>query len=81
VVLENHGVFKWNRGKTDEMGIGKRTDMGKTFDPEKYEMMFCPVCKGKGKLLNSGDGFVVCEKCGGFGMVKKENGVFQGDGK
>ena len=46
--------------------------MGNTFDPEKYNMAFCPVCNGKGRLPKHPQGFDVCGKCGGFGFVKKE---------
>ena len=46
--------------------------MGKTFDPEKYEMTFCPLCQGDGKLPNPTEGFGVCKECGGFGLTKKE---------
>jgi PHP family Zn ribbon phosphoesterase len=46
-------------------------DMGKTLNPEKYNMAFCPFCKGNGKLPKTPDGFDVCRKCGGFGFVKK----------
>ena len=27
--------------------------MDKTFDPEKYEMTFCPLCLGDGKLAKT----------------------------
>jgi len=46
--------------------------MGKTFDPEKYNLVFCPVCNGKGKLPKDPDEFDVCKECGGFGLIKKE---------
>jgi DnaJ-class molecular chaperone len=46
--------------------------MGKTFNSEKYNMVFCPVCNGKGKLPKNPRGFDVCRKCGGFGLVKRE---------
>jgi len=46
-------------------------DMEKTFDPEKYNMVFCPLCMGKGKFLKDPDGFDVCTSCGGFGLIKK----------
>jgi DnaJ-class molecular chaperone len=55
--------------------------MGKIFNPEKYNMIFCPLCRGKGKLLKNPDGFVVCEKCGGSGLVKKEEEAFEEDKK
>ena len=46
--------------------------MGKTFDPEKYGMTFCPLCQGDGKLAKPHEGFEVCKECGGFGLIKKE---------
>ena len=46
--------------------------MGKAFDSEKYNMVFCPACNGKGKLPKNPGGFDVCGKCGGFGLVKRE---------
>jgi len=46
--------------------------MGKTFDPEKYGMSFCPLCRGDGKLAKTPEGFEVCKECGGFGLIKKE---------
>jgi DnaJ-class molecular chaperone len=46
--------------------------MDKTFDPEKYEMVFCPFCNGKGKFVKNPDGSDVCMRCGGFGLIKKE---------
>jgi hypothetical protein len=36
--------------------------MGRTFDPEKYEMTFCPAGQGKGKLLKNPGGFDVCKE-------------------
>jgi PHP family Zn ribbon phosphoesterase len=47
--------------------------MDKTFDPEKYEMTFCPLCKRDGKLPKSTEGFGGCKECGGFGPIKKES--------
>ena len=46
--------------------------MDKTFDPEKYEMTFCPLCQGDGKLVKTPEGFEVCKECGSFGLIKKE---------
>ena len=31
--------------------------MGKSFNPEKYNMAFYPLCKEKGKLPKNPDGF------------------------
>ncbi len=47
--------------------------MSKAFKPEEYSMVFCPVCKGKGKLPKNPHGFDVCKECGGFGFVKSES--------
>jgi len=30
----------------------EKTILGGHFNPDKYEMVYCPVCKGSGKLLN-----------------------------
>ncbi len=49
--------------------------IGKHFDPGRYGMVYCPLCKGLGKLFNGiGEG-VVCKICGGFGLIRsqKEN--------
>ena len=46
--------------------------MGKTFNWGKYNMVFCPVCNGKGKLAKNPGSSDVCRKCGGFGLVKRE---------
>jgi DnaJ-class molecular chaperone len=54
------------------MGKGKRTDSDKMFNPEKYGMEVCPLCKGKGKIRKKPDEFSVCTGCGGFGLIKKE---------
>jgi DnaJ-class molecular chaperone len=48
----------------------EKTVMGRRFNPDRYEMMYCPVCKGSGKLPEV-EGRVVCKVCGGFGLVKK----------
>ncbi len=49
----------------------EKTGMGRRFNPDKYGMIYCPVCKGSGKLSNGAEGGVACETCGGFGLVKK----------
>ena len=50
--------------------------MGKTFDPGKYNMVSCPLCKGKGKYLQNPDGFEVCTRCAGFGLIEKGKETF-----
>jgi len=49
-----------------------KTVMGSRFNPDRYGMIYCPVCRGSGKLLNGSEGRVVCKICGGFGLTKKE---------
>ncbi len=44
----------------------------KHFDPDKYGMVYCPACKGSGKLFNEVEESVGCKICGGFGFIKKE---------
>jgi DnaJ-class molecular chaperone len=53
--------------------------MEKDFVPEKYGMVICPLCNGKGFLNKSSDPIdvfarSVCIKCGGFGAIRKEEG-------
>ena len=55
--------------------------MNKIFDPEKYGMVFCPDCKGKGKLPKKPDGFIVCSRCGGCGAIRKEKEAPEKDRK
>ncbi len=47
--------------------------MGKTFNPERYGMIFCPDCKGKGKIPTEPVGYTVCPTCGGSGAIRKKN--------
>jgi DnaJ-class molecular chaperone len=47
-------------------------DMKKSFDPEKYDMVICPLCNGDGELAEDPGGGNVCANCGGFGMIKNE---------
>ena len=53
-------------------------DMEKTFDPGKYNMVFCPVCNGEGRLPKSPVGFAVCKEGGGFGFIKKGSDIAEG---
>jgi len=51
--------------------------MDKDFVPEKYGMVTCPLCNGKGFLNKSFESIdvsarIVCIKCGGFGAIRKE---------
>jgi DnaJ-class molecular chaperone len=42
----------------------------KIFEPEKYGMVICPSCNGKGYIQTPKR--QCCPKCGGFKFVKKE---------
>jgi len=55
--------------------------MGKIFDPEKYGILRCPDCKGKGKFPQGPDDFIVCSRCGGNGFIKKEKKAPEEDEK
>ncbi len=55
--------------------------MDKIFDPEKYGMVICPDCEGKGKLPKNPDGFIVCSTCGGCGTIRKEEEAPEEDRK
>ena len=52
--------------------VKEKIEMGRRFNPERYGMIYCPVCKGIGKLLNRLWEESVCTMCGGFGLIKKE---------
>jgi DnaJ-class molecular chaperone len=65
------------RCQTRETGKGDRVDMGKTFNPQKYNMAFCSDCNGKGKLTKIPGEFDVCRRCGGFGIIKNESEIFE----
>ena len=59
--------------------------MDKNFAPEKYGMVICPHCDGKGFLIKESEGTgvsvrKVCIRCGGFGAIKKEEEVFGSPG-
>jgi DnaJ-class molecular chaperone len=41
----------------------------KNFEPEKYGMVICPSCNGKGYIQTPKQ--QACPKCGGFGYVRK----------
>ena len=53
--------------------------MSRRFNPDRNGMIYCPVCKGSGKLLNGVEVESVCKICGGFGFVQKhKNGSGEG---
>jgi DnaJ-class molecular chaperone len=43
---------------------------GKIFESEKYGLVTCPNCNGRGYVQT--EGRQCCPKCGGFGFVRKE---------
>ena len=49
-----------------------KTDIGRRFNPNKYGMVFCPNCSGSGRSFSDAQGVNVCNVCGGFGLIKKE---------
>ena len=49
--------------------------MENIFDPESVDMVFCPLCNGDGKLPEDLDRFKACTKCGGFGLISKEDEI------
>lgn len=61
---------------------GKGTAMNKNFNPQRYGMVVCPLCNGKGFLIMDTEKMgdlvrKVCVKCGGFGAIKKEGEVLK----
>ncbi len=50
-------------------GPGSNMDK-KTSNPEKYGMVTCPRCYGRG-FIEYDVGRNVCSKCGGFGWIRK----------
>ena len=68
--MENKRLFLYEHEVT--FNKGREINVNKTFDPEKYGMILCPLCDGKGFIINPKR--KSCPKCGGFGLIKKENG-------
>lgn len=57
--------------------VKEKIEMVRRFNPEKYGMIYCPVCKGIGKLFDELWEGSVCQMCGGFGLIRKEEEVNQ----
>jgi len=51
--------------------------MGKTINPEKYNMVFCPLCKGRGRLPNNPGEFQFAEDVEDLDSLKKNRGSFK----
>jgi DnaJ-class molecular chaperone len=49
-----------------------KTKIAERFNPEKYGMIFCPYCSGSGRSFAGAQRVNVCNVCGGFGLIKKE---------
>jgi len=82
---DDTGPVPFMPNRIDFENEGGRFEMNKVFFPEKYGMVICPLCNGKGFLIKqSGRVNVtprsVCTRCGGFGAVKKEEEVFRNVG-
>jgi hypothetical protein len=56
----------------------KSRQFPRKFDPEKYGMIICPGCNGHG-FIEDYVGRNVCLKCGGFGLIKKEEDPGEND--
>jgi DnaJ-class molecular chaperone len=52
-------------------GVSK-AKLSRRFNPNKYGMIFCPNCRGSGRSFADAQGVNVCNVCGGFGLIKKE---------
>ncbi len=61
-------------GKMISKNSASKRKKEKSSSPDRYEMVLCPVCDGKGKIPKHPDELKVCPKCGGFGLINKENG-------
>ncbi len=55
--------------------------MDKKFNPEEYGLTFCPVCKGTGKLSKNSEDYIVCPRCSGGGVIKKEEKIPESERK
>ena len=42
-------------------------------NPEKFGYRQCPRCNGYGSSLKDPEGVNICTRCGGSGLIKKEN--------
>ena len=50
--------------------------MTKDFNRERYGMLVCPFCVGKGFIVYPKR--QCCPKCGGFGLIKNEQSKAKG---
>jgi len=52
----------------------QKKDLRQRFSPERYDMIFCPHCNGRGRIFKTPKEFNVCVVCGGFGAIKAPRG-------
>ncbi len=57
--------------------MSEKKSARKMFSPEKYHMDFCHACHGLGKTFGKGNLKEVCQVCGGFGLIKKQENRFE----
>jgi hypothetical protein len=67
----NRQVLESGTGR-DNAVISKKKNGDKMFDPNKYSMGFCHGCNRLGKTINKDNFKIVCQVCGGFGLIKKQ---------
>ena len=77
---ETEGRGEVGLREEEALDIKRRSEMTKDCVPEKYGMVICPRCGGRGFLIKSADRINVvlrrvCATCGGFGAIKKEEDV------
>ncbi len=65
--MDLHDNFGTVKAQSDDWGICRNCHFVIRLE------VLCPDCKGKGKLPGNPDGFIVCSKCGGEGVIKKES--------
>jgi DnaJ-class molecular chaperone len=61
--------------------MSKKKIARRLFNPEKYNLVLCNWCNGLGKIVDEENPLKVCESCGGFGLVKKQEPCCQEKGE
>jgi hypothetical protein len=61
------GLIKRSKGGMEM----EKSPLSKRFTPERYGMILCPLCNGRGKYSKNPNEIIVCATCGGFGMIKR----------
>ncbi len=52
----------------------QKKDLDQRPSLERYGMIFCPHCNGRGRIFKTLKEFNVCVVCGGFGAIKAPTG-------